>query len=139
MSKSMSKPTSAPKSLWLISTLVLALSACGPIYRTDYTYVPPEDSGARQCLNQCLGMQSACRARAEDRAARENADCEQSALLNYSICLATAKTEAERNRCSSSSFCNKQPNLSVCEAEYRQCYQNCGGTVLSERRCVYGC
>jgi hypothetical protein len=125
------------KFLWLLATLTL--TACGPVYKTDYTYIPPENATARQCLNQCLGMQSACRARAEDRAARENTACQQNAMVNYSVCLATAKSDAERNRCSSSSYCNQQPNLSVCDAEYRQCYQNCGGTVISQERCVSGC
>lgn len=75
----------------------------------------------------------------EDRAARETQSCQQNAMLNYSICLASAKTDAERSRCSSSSYCTRQPNLLVCDAEYRQCYQNCGGTVISQERCVSGC
>ncbi|MBK1649482.1 hypothetical protein CKO36_12960 [Rhabdochromatium marinum] len=117
----------------------LCLTACGPIYKTDYTYIPPEDSASRQCLNQCLGMQADCRARAEDRATRENTACQQNAMVNYSVCLATAKTEADRNRCSASSYCNRQPDLSPCDADYRACYRNCGGTIISQQRCISGC
>lgn len=121
------------------SLLLPLLVACGPIYRTDYSYIPPESASGRQCLNQCLGMQSMCRATAENRASQSNAACQQSALLKYTTCLATARSDQERGRCSSSSYCNESANYSRCDAEYRMCYQNCGGEVLSRQVCVMGC
>lgn len=123
--------------IWSLAAFFV--TACGPVYKTDYTYTPPKDASGRQCLNQCLALQSSCRSAAEDRAVRENAACQQNAMVNYSVCLATAKSDAERNRCSSYSYCDRKPDLRACDAEYRMCYQNCGGTVVGHQRCVSGC
>lgn len=124
----------------LLTFLLLPLLAgCGPVYRTVYDYIPPEDQAGRQCLNQCLQMQQMCNSSAENRAAQERATCQQTAALTYAACLASAKTDQDRSRCSSSSYCNRQADFSYCTSNYNMCYQNCGGMVASRVECVEFC
>lgn len=127
------------KRLGSVIALTITVAACGPVYRTTYDYIPPEDAAGKQCLNQCLQMFEMCRSSAENRAAQERASCQQNATLAYAACLATAKTDLERSRCSSTSSCNREADISQCNSEYRLCYRNCGGTVKSREVCVSGC
>lgn len=125
--------------LGAVIALAIATAACGPVYRTTYDYIPPGDAAGKQCLNQCLQIFEMCRSTAENRASQERASCQQSATLAYAACVATAKSDLERSRCSSASSCNREADISHCNSEYRLCYQNCGGTVTSREVCVSGC
>ncbi|AHF04986.1 membrane protein [Marichromatium purpuratum 984] len=127
------------KRLVFLATLAVALVACGPVYRTEYSYVPPADRAGKQCLNQCLNMRAMCRSQAESRAANARADCERNAMINYTACMATAKSDSERSKCSATSYCSQDADTRQCEEEYRLCYENCGGTVSSYQVCEYGC
>ena len=119
--------------------LALTLSACAPIYETVYDYTPPEDAAGKQCLNQCLQMYESCRASSESIAVQERAACQQSATLTYAACVATAKTDLDRSRCSTSSSCNRRADTSHCMGDYRLCYRNCGGSVTSRQKRVEFC
>ncbi|EGV33103.1 hypothetical protein ThidrDRAFT_0781 [Thiorhodococcus drewsii AZ1] len=129
----------------LLSALVLGaliplLTACGPMYRTVYTYTPPSNLEGKRCLNQCLAMREMCRSNAEGRAAQNRSNCQQSAMVNYTACISTAKSDSERAKCTDSSYaCNEQVNTSQCDGDYRVCYSNCGGIVDSREVCVSGC
>ncbi len=127
------------RQLLTLLLLIPLLAGCGPVYRTVYDYVPPDDPAGKQCLNQCLQMYETCRSSAENRAAQERATCQQTAALTYAACLASAKTDLDRSRCSSSSYCNRQADFSYCMSNYRLCYQNCGGIVTSREECVEFC
>ena len=124
----------------LFGLLLSLLSACGPIYKTVYTFVPPASGEGRRCLNQCLGMREMCRSSAEYRAAQSRALCEQSAMMSYSACLGSARNDKERSRCSHySSGCYESAYTQHCESDYRLCYSNCGGVVDNRQVCVMGC
>ena len=128
-------------SLILFATILISISlfGCGPVYRTHYSYQPPDDPSGRQCITQCAAIRELCRATAENRASQERAVCQQSAALRYATCLATAKSDAERNACSSGQACSMQANTTQCDTDYNQCYENCGGVVASTQVCVSGC
>jgi|GEM_PF-2945214 hypothetical protein len=42
-----------PFKYFLLLGMALMLAACGPIYKTQYIYIPPESPEGRQCLAQC--------------------------------------------------------------------------------------
>lgn len=130
------------RTILLVGLLIVSsfsLIACGPVYRTTYDYIPPADTSGKQCLNQCLSIRELCRSSAENRASQERAACQQNATFAYVACMATAKTDSERSRCSAHSSCDRAADTSSCDHEYRLCYQNCGGTVTSRQVCVSGC
>ncbi|MBK1644778.1 hypothetical protein CKO25_08970 [Thiocapsa imhoffii] len=122
---------------WILTST--ALLGCGPVYRTQYSYQPPTDANGRQCITQCAAIRELCRATMENRAAQERAVCQQTATLRYATCLATAKSDAERNACTNRDACRVSANTDRCDSDYNQCYQNCGGLVESTQVCVSGC
>lgn len=125
--------------LIVIVGILLTISGCGPVYRTQYSYAAPSEMAGKQCIAQCANTRELCRSSAENRAAQERASCQQYATLRYAACLATAKTPADRNGCSSSAYCNVEPDTEHCELDYNRCYRDCGGIVESRQVCVSGC
>jgi hypothetical protein len=128
------------KTLFLSTSFFLMLTACGPIYVTRYNFIPPMDGLGRQCVTDCMRIKNDCYFYAEERASRERMQCERSASIRYTACIATAKTDSERKKCSHYySDCNQTADTSRCESEYRHCYQNCGGIIEAYQVCEYGC
>lgn len=131
--------TIRPSALVLTLAAALILVACGPVYQTRYTYEPPPEMAGKQCVTQCASIREMCRSSAENRAAQERAVCQQSAMLRYAACIATAHSDTARNACSSSTSCNTQAHTEHCETDYNRCYQDCGGRGTAETVCVSGC
>ncbi|MDD3609580.1 MAG: hypothetical protein PHI49_07490 [Halothiobacillaceae bacterium] len=125
--------------LLLLAVTGTALVGCGPIYRTEYRYTPPQDMAGKQCINQCGSIREMCRSTAENRAAQERASCQQNASIRYAACVATAKDDSARRACNPNAYCNREADTSHCEREYRQCYQGCGGKIDSYQVCEFGC
>jgi hypothetical protein len=131
---------SSPVRLLSLCTLTLAtVVGCGPVYRTQYSFVPPTDSDGKRCLVQCADIQARCRESAENRASLERSACQQNATIRYAACLATAKDDSTRHACSSYASCNVSADTAHCEDEYARCYASCGGQVESRQVCVSGC
>ena len=109
--------------------------ACGPVYETRYSLVPPESATGRACIFQCETSQSQCeqiqdleKDRCEDQSQRDQEQCEweyrrQGKKPKWYECGSTSCTS----------------DYTQCEERFRRCYQTCGGTVSSENVCVYGC
>lgn len=125
------------------------LAACAPEYESRYRVEMPRplDEQARQCLTRCDLARDACftPARAEFAACSERAilvqdQCRANAQIEYQVCQrAYAPTgqdcyyaTCERPSCAA-------PDLSLCEADYRRCFADCGGTVVEDRVCVANC
>ncbi len=129
--------------LWFAMTALTALSltlgGCGPVYSTHYRYTPPVDSGGKMCANQCISNRDQCRQFAESRASQEQAQCEQNATMRFALCLASARTDQARSRCSPNDYCPRFVYSEHCEDSYRQCFQNCGGKIDSFQVCDFGC
>lgn len=106
-----------------------ALSACGPVYDTQYTFLPPEDSTGRACVFQCDNSKLQCQ-QLQDQSAEL---CESRAEREYDRCVDKyGEKKCYRDYCSSSDH-------ERCETQYRSCYQSCGGNVRSETVCVAFC
>lgn len=124
----------------LLPTALLALAGCA----TEYRYTPPATEDGRLCVVQCQGAQERCRSR-EDRRTQDQyeqcrvdteqdqARCERDGSIEYTACLRYAKTDAERAACKpadcSKASCYNNPSYDLCDADFRVCYQNCGGQV----------
>lgn len=119
----------------LLSGLVpfLFLAGCGPVYKTEYSYRPPQSPQGQACIMQCDNMKRQCYIY-EDFRVRACEDENRIARLEYERCLSM-----NYDRCwDMSSFCSSA-DYRHCDEEYRLCYQNCGGLITSREICVSGC
>jgi len=115
---------------------VFSAAGCGPMYQTDYNLVPPKTESGRACTYHCDTTKLQCRQIEQLRVDR----CEMQAREDQRICENQIRWDKGRSpkwyECggSSCSADNEQ-----CEAQYRSCYQSCGGRVESTTRCVANC
>lgn len=115
---------------------VLALSACGPMYDTQYTLTPPKNESGRMCVFQCQTSQSQC----EELESMRNERCEERAEREYQQCQWRVQLRERRDpkwyECSKDS-CSSDTQR--CLTQFHRCYQACGGTVKAETVCVANC
>ena len=131
-------------SFLLLIFLAVLLAGCSPVYKKSYTYIPPENSSERACLNTCLSMKQACRSDKD----REYSDCRARAADDYANCMAFRVYDYPdgrfgNRRCVSNCYCNRDycsyPEYDSCEDIYAECYRNCGGQVMMTEECVRFC
>ena len=129
------------KKITLAFPLFLALLAtnivsCGPMYSTDYSFVPPKTESGRACTYNCQTTKSQCRQIEDLRVDR----CEAQAREDARECEARIRWDKGRSpkwyECGGSSC---SADYDQCEDQYRSCYQSCGGRVESSTRCVANC
>lgn len=133
------------KKLFLSVLLIasLALTGCGPIYQTTYSYEPPANINARSCIVQCQQNRMQC----NFACSSQNNQCEmmaqQSAMFQYRAYVsqqraagqpvtATVQNFFDDSSCQMQSYCN-------CTPQYNQCYQFCGGRIIAQQKCVAFC
>jgi hypothetical protein len=122
--------------LFLTFPLYLLLTACGPIYDTAYRFLPPEDSSGRVCIYQCENGRLQCRTIQE----MQSRNCE--AWSNQDVANCEANIRIYQNREPKWYECTGEscsPDYDQCDLSYRNCYEACGGRVISETRCVANC
>jgi len=107
---------------------LLLAAGCGPMYNTEYTFVPPETPTGQTCVFQCENSKLQCeqiedmkQERCEDRADREYERCK----------------DREKEKHCYRSYCSV--DYSRCETRHRGCYQSCGGKVEEHKKCVAFC
>ncbi len=120
---------------FVLSASVL-MFGCGPVFRTNYTYTPPESSHGRACVYSCDTTKVNCEHL--ERMREEN--CDERARLEKERCERDFELRGKKPKwsdCWSSSSCSA--NLDHCHQLYVSCYQSCGGKVRSEEVCVSNC
>jgi hypothetical protein len=114
-----------------LALLSVFMVGCGPIYNTQYNYIPPRSSAGIMCINTCEVNKSNC----EHIQELKKDNCEYRSELDYRWCLDHASPEHKehcyRRLCGGNSF--------RCNAEYNRCYQGCGGVVEQQTVCVAFC
>lgn len=124
----------------LLSVLTL-VSACGPIYKTTYTYDPPDAWSGRKCVNRCLAVQSRCKiaCRRSNQACIANAQDE--GAFRYRQYARKQRRAGKKIVLGPGDFTDTQAchESCGCGTNYRECYLNCGGKVITHRRCVAFC
>lgn len=147
----MHRPGGGGPAPWLgVALLALApLVACAPEYESRYRVEMPRplSEQARQCLAGCDQARDACfvPARAEFAACTERAiliqdQCRANAQIQYQICQrAYAPTGQDCYYAACDRPSCDAPGLAACEADYRRCFADCGGTVVEDRVCVANC
>jgi hypothetical protein len=126
-----------PTHRWLPATLLLlCLAGCNPIYRTHYDYQPPDSPVGRSCIATCGGNRELCISNNQLR----HSACRSEREAEYQRCMASAVREKkDPSKACSRGYCPQPDDHAACEPRYAQCYRDCGGRVVEERRCVANC
>jgi hypothetical protein len=116
-----------PLSLFVFATFLLA--GCETI---RYELRPPASETGRLCVTQCEGNKEYCRDNEMHRARMEKQDCEHRTEHKLHECLRGADSPETRRNCENKnkvSSCSAYEDMERCEANYRNCFGQCGGTV----------
>ncbi|MFN8392204.1 MAG: hypothetical protein U0136_18070 [Bdellovibrionota bacterium] len=115
---------------------LLAAVGCGPVYDTQYQFVPPENASGRSCIFQCENSRQQCRQLEDYRVE----DCERHSDYEKDRCEEDLYRRKGRDpkwyECTGESC---TADYDRCDETYRSCYQSCGGEVHAETRCVANC
>ena len=110
-----------------VAAAMLALSSCGPRYKTFYSYTPPSDPMGKNCIMQCDMIQTQC----EQMEEMKLDQCEFKAELEYKKCKKSGGESCYQSAC--------HTEFEHCKDKYNTCYQNCGGKVKADVICVGNC
>lgn len=121
--------------LVLLGIGVNGLISCGPMYDTQYTFIPPESAQGKACTYQCQNGKYQC-----EQIDRMQVDrCEESARREQERCKWDLAFRGEKEHWYDCALDSCSANTEQCEAQYRSCFQMCGGTVNTQTVCVANC
>ncbi len=121
---------------------LLFLTACGPVYNTEYTLTPPTSAQGKQCANQCFYTRGGC----VDACSSIYTSCDRGGLyggVGYGSGwrrgafggIGYGTSSYDRANCRyDTDMCVER-----CEIIYRQCFTGCGGSVTPTTTCVRDC
>lgn len=132
------------KQFWmLLFAALLPLSACGPLYTTKYTMVPPPTSEGRMCVQQCSQARAYCRQGCKIEKMECSQDARDRAMRDYRAYVRRQQAENKPVRKSPSdfeySYCSTSSCDQQCEDDHRGCYTDCGGQVIARQVCTAFC
>lgn len=139
--KNMNRSTKIICKVFIALALLFALSACGPIYSTNYIYVAPKSWDGRQCANECLQSQTNCHMQCNS----QYQSCLNSARLaatpSYLIYVESEQKKGRIPKRTLDDFANYSSCQQTCDCDntYGQCFTNCGGKIIAQRRCIAFC
>ncbi|MBS0359448.1 MAG: hypothetical protein JSS53_09280 [Proteobacteria bacterium] len=120
----------------MVIVCFFAVTACGPMYRTNYNYIPPVDMQGKMCAMQCEQVKLQCFHLAE----AEYQNCR----LREEINMREERHHRHHDKKGHwndfyGSFCSADTTKQQCESSYRSCYEICGGRVVTNTQCVAFC
>lgn len=120
---------------------ILCLSACGPVYKTEYKYVPPKSDNGKQCAVQCVESKAYCQQGCQARESQCRALAHREAIHQFRQYkheqLAHGKPIKKSERdFEYTSQCNQSCG---CDDMFNMCYQTCGGVIKENKICVAFC
>ncbi len=116
--------------LYLLPFFLLA--ACET---THYEYHAPASDQGRLCVTQCGAVRELCKGNEIQRAQSEKEICERSNDNLYRACMRNAKNKDQEKSCENKKkYCWDSENFSACEADYRQCFIHCGGSIRTYKK-----
>ncbi|MBP2228041.1 hypothetical protein J2847_001323 [Azospirillum agricola] len=131
--------------LLLCLGLLALLTACGPIYDTQYSLIPPTSIEGRNCVSQCQQNRSICRQTCTIGQQSCLNEARSRALYEYQAYVERQTAEKKPIKRSISSFentyaCGANSCEQRCDADYRDCFGSvCGGQVIAQKVCTAFC
>ena len=130
------------KHFFCLILMTLMLNACGPVYKTTYTYVPPHGSKGKMCTMQCQQSKSLCQRLCDSDYRNCATNARQDARFRYEEYLSERRAQGKTAEKTLDNFystyeCERQS--CGCNDDYRSCFQMCGGQVIPHQTCVAFC
>jgi len=124
-----------------VFALIGLLMGCGPVYKKEYSYVPPKSQAGKICTAQCVQNRGNCEQMCQMRNDTCRAQAKQNAVYQYEMYKEEQHDRGQPvdKRVSDfddSSSCNNDCN---CAPTYNACYSACGGQILTRKVCVAFC
>lgn len=123
---------------------LLTLSACNPVYKTDYRFTTPPTDIGKMCAVGCLDKLSACKAncKVNETNCRRIEDLKaENRYLRYVDEQREKGKPIEHEKWYFQSYgrCSASSCEAKCEEEQRTCHSTCGGNIIETRRCTAFC
>ena len=129
--------------LFVLITAILTISACSPVYKTNYTYTPPQDPNAKLCASQCLNTKTYCEQACHSRQDACEAEADRDARDAYDDYVKDREKkgrELKRDESYYQRSCGGENSCMVeCTTAYNNCFGTCGGNVTSSQSCTAFC
>lgn len=130
--------------LFLMLVVAASVAACGPVYDTQYHFIPPADPTGRQLAGQCRVVQNMCKQNCQMREHACRADARSEGMMEYQAYVAERRRKNLPLKRSPESFvstymCDSDRCEDACEDDYRGCYVEAGGQIRAQRVCVSFC
>jgi hypothetical protein len=128
-------------SLFSIFVVIALLAGCGPVYKREYSFVPPKTDMGRMCISQCVQGKNACEQTCRMNNDNCRAQAREDAIYEYREYKRERIREGKEIKKNISDFDRGYRCQSSCDCEptYRACYSACGGQVLYRDVCVAFC
>ena len=122
----------------LLPLAALLLTACGPVYRTNYNLFPPTSKEGQICVANVASMSDTCvnNCRQMSRSCRSSGF---SASYGYGSYGYGNYEPVHRSTILDDRDCNDTQCIDSCLTAARQSHLNCGGTIQSEVVCTANC
>ncbi len=105
---------------FLLIFCAISLTACGPITRVGYNYIPPEDPVGKKCVMKCHKKKRKCERKSE----KKYQQCQSN--NDYITEINKANKAMNSNAISSrTEYCSRYD----CDSDYKECFQLCGGRI----------
>jgi hypothetical protein len=109
---------------------ITSLAIAAGCETTHYEFKAPASEQGRLCTVHCAGIQETCRGNDSARVQNEKAMCEHSNDIAMRSCLSKAGNKDQEKDCyNKRRSCYVSDQLERCEANYRQCFVGCGGSI----------
>jgi hypothetical protein len=117
------------------------LVGCGPIYQTEYDYIPPHSGIGKMCAMQCQQNKNTCEQMCQLKNDACRTQARQDAMYRYEMYRHRQRDIGRGinkgiNDFNYGNYCDTACN---CDSSFRTCYATCGGQVLTQRVCVAFC
>jgi hypothetical protein len=114
---------------------LVAAVGCGPVYQIKYDYLAPESAEGRGCTQQCENSKFQC----EEMVNKEFEQERLSLVQAYRTCRLSETSGARSPILCIDQSKTIQPDYSQCLADYKRCFQSCGGRVEERNVCIKNC
>ena len=115
---------------------LVLIVGCSPIYKTKYSFTPPESKEGQKCVHECKAKELSC----EKIEYLEFKNCHLEDEISYRDCKNRDKSEEwKKKNCGKGAFLFCDADIEKCEKFHRDCYQACGGTVTEYKKCYFFC
>lgn len=121
--------------------LAISLTACGPVYKTKYSHIPPTNSVVKKCVARCASVNSHCMMQCKLSYRECRQDAHRLAVVKYETyrqaqLIHAQPIEKKLTDFESTSQCHMNCQ---CDTHFDGCFKTCGGELKPYKVCMAFC